>query len=246
MNYPADFPVPLRAEFGEDLDFRTTQVQMEQGFTVQRRKDMYVYRQLSLAYQMGMDHWFAWYAWMDRFGFDWFTADIQGESVTMRLISPIDYDYLDFATVAVTVRSEVRMLDAPEEWTGTAPVQYAPPVNATDGAVNGAVTPDIDLNTNPGVLSVLLDVVPKAQIIRAPAQVHAIGVIYAYGDVTLELYDETGTTLLATSNDHVLRWHHDPAVTNDMLRLTAGEDFQLRILGEQDSTVDIWGAAQWR
>lgn len=247
MSYPAGFPEPLRAQYSTELNFLTQETQMESGYIVQRRMEPYIFRQITLAYTMRMDEWFSWFAWANEFGFDWFIATIQGSTVRMRYISNIEYNYDDYGTVTASVTAEQRLLPTVEAWTGDAPALYEPPINDADGAVDGGVTPDIDLNTAFDPVTVTLDTSPKNLIIRTPVRQEAFGALFLYVSdptITAALYDSVGSTLLGTFLDGSIRWHQDTGVSNDMLRLVAGEDYQLRLTGPVDSTVEVWGAAQ--
>jgi hypothetical protein len=247
MTYPAEFPCPIRADYAVDMDYRTRQVQMECGYIMQRREEPYIFRQVQLTYFMRMDEFFTWFSWANRFGFDWFTATVQGAEIEIRYMSDIDFDYNDYATVIVNVTAEQRPTSVAEIWEGADPVFYEPPINAADGVVDENVTPDYDLNGPLDVTQVVLDTVPKVLIIRTPDWISAIGAVYIYSAsqlLTMELWDYADTTLIASSSTGQFRWHQDPSVTNDLMRLTAGADYLLKITGALDSTIEFWGHTQ--
>jgi len=242
MTYPDTFPRPLRAQYGVELNPLTQTTQMQSGYIVQRRMEPYIFRKVNLAFNMRLDDFYPWFAWAHRYGYDFHEMTIQGDLVELRYIGDIQYNYEDYARVLVSVQAEQRLSNVVEEWVGSAPDFYDPQVTNTDGLVDGSFTPDIDLNSPSDPFDLLLDTVPKEQTIRTSVRVGAVGNLYAYAagqNITLDLYDLTGTTLL-DSGIGVLRWHTDPARTDAMTELVAGEDYLVRITGTLSTTINVW------
>lgn len=117
--YPSHFPCPNRFQYALDLNFNTGQIEMQSGWTQQRRLDPFIYRQLDVAYLMPIPTFWEWWKWVNRYGFGWWTGTLDGQEVTLRFISDIDFSYLDFANVTVTVRAERFISDEAEVSTDT-------------------------------------------------------------------------------------------------------------------------------
>jgi hypothetical protein len=222
---------------------------MQSGYIIQRRQEPYIFTRLLLAWRMRKQEFLEWWEWAHRYGFSWHTMTIQGGDVEMRYIDDVQFEYQDFAGVDVSVIAEVRGTDSVELWMGTSPNFYDPPINAANGAVDGGVTPDIDMNVAFEPYDITLDVVPKEFILRTSVRPAAQSSIYAYAPdqaVAMTLLTANGVTTLAVAEDGVLRWHADASRTDGMLQLDAGEDYMLRFSADVGSVVTFWGATAWQ
>lgn len=240
--YPSNYPCPLRPAYSQSLNFQTAQTPMEAGYIIQRRWEPRIFRGIRLSYSMTVPEFHRWWDWVHRYAFSWHTVELQGVDTILRYISNVEYQYRDFANVDVSVSAEVQIASALDNWTGTTPTNYAPPINDDDGTVSGTVTPDIDLNSEFAPLQVTISSSPETRTVRVPVEINAFGALYVAGG-SFQLFNLANSTFIASSDNGQLRWHQDPDVTNSLLRLQAGADYTIRVFGEVGSDVDLWGTS---
>jgi hypothetical protein len=245
MRYPDSLPCPLRNGFRRRRDALTIRTRMQSGYIIQRRLEPWTFRQLTLQWEMRMPEYHEFFDWANRYGFTWHEIDIQGVTKTIRYISPIRGVYTDYGRVLVSVDAEEQAVEDAELWEGAAPEIYAPPVNDPDAPVDGGVVPDIDLDVAFEPYDLTLDVVPKQLIFRASPRPAAIGTIYVYGSDAITIRPFDGSSNLASTEEDFVRFHTDPDRSDGMLKLTAGEDYQLRISGTVGDVVTVWGTSLW-
>lgn len=116
--YPQTYPQPLRAVYGNKIDFVASDVQMESGWTRNRRLSPYKYTSVALAFEMSTSDFHKWHTWMNQYGFHWFVMPLQNvmtdataEPYTsdnaVRLISAVQYRYLNFNRIEASVQAEL-------------------------------------------------------------------------------------------------------------------------------------------
>lgn len=244
MNYPSTLPPPLRSSWDRDLDFQVDSVQMQSGYSIDRRREPYIFRQLDILWDTRIAQFQEWWDWANRYGFTWHMMMVQGETYEIRYISEIQFQYKIFGRVAYGVKAEVKLIDTEETWGGSAPSFYDPPINDADGTVGGS-TPDIDLNEAFAPYSVTLASVPAEYTLRTSVRVNGIGSIYVDSGY-FALWSSDGLNLLGDSTTGVLKFHTNPNRNDAMLKLVAGEDYLLRISGTVGDSVRIWGTTVWQ
>lgn len=246
MVYEESFPCPLRAQFSEDLDFRTVQTPMQSGFILQRRWEPWIFRQLTLTYRMSVAEFELWWDWVHAYAYGWHTATIQGAERTIRYISDVSFPYRDFATVEASVRAEEKLPDEPGLWGGADPETYDANWNADLAAdATGGATIDIDFRGVVGRVEVSVTDPPSDLVFATSARLSAITSIRAVTDapLTIEIRDVTGATLVYSTTEKGFSWHHNTASQNTMLRLDPNTAYVLRLIGAPAS-FSLYGFTQ--
>lgn len=247
IEYPAQYPPPLRPSFGTNYDFLTDTTEMQGGYVVQRRREPHIYKQLTLSYRMSITESFGWWAWVHRYAFVWHLATIQGVQYTLRYISSLQEQYRDFATVEFAVRAELTIPEGGEFWDESAdgaPEIYTPPANQAYAAdATGGAAVDLDFRTGFPAFDDALVTSSKDYAIATSRVVGAVSSVVLLSDapLTLEVYDATATTLIASAADGYLGWHHGTPADNAMFQLSAGTAYVLRVVGAPGAAYSLWG-----
>lgn len=127
--YPDTFVCPSQQGYSVDHDFRTASVKMQGGYTVTRRREPHIFRNLSLSFTMSVAEFADWWAWAHQAGFRWFSMNLDTQYTVLRFIGNVQFVYGDYNTVTATVPAEQRLYyDDPE---------YGPIVPPVDNPVEG-------------------------------------------------------------------------------------------------------------
>lgn len=247
IEYPSQFPIPLRAPYAVDHDFLTQQTPTLSGYIIQRRLEPHVFRRVSLTYRMAMNELFNWWDWVHRYAFSWHQTVIRGEPLVMRYVSDVSFTYRDFATVEASVVAERTIPEGGEFWdevANGAPETYDPPVNAPAAVDNtGGATLELDFKTSFLPVEVTLTAASQDFILGTSDNVNAISSVLVASDASLllEILDNPPATVIRSTEDDFFRWHHDSPAQNSMFRLDPNTAYVLRVTGAIGDTFKIWG-----
>jgi hypothetical protein len=103
--YPTTLPCPTW-QYGQGITRHVERTRMESGWSRQRRRWPSVNTSVNLSWQMDTAAFNTWAAWIEEFGYDWFTIELDrylagNEPTDVRLVEPFQYSYDNFDKVNV-------------------------------------------------------------------------------------------------------------------------------------------------
>ena len=115
--YPSTFAPPSRANYSGDIVYPVVSTMMQSGHEKRRLIHPYKVWSITMTFMMPSHDFYSWHAWVHKYGFYWFSMDVQddavvdpdrllAQAVAMRFTGNASWQHGDWGYINVTIPGE--------------------------------------------------------------------------------------------------------------------------------------------